>query len=137
MYNYEDSYEETGIDENVVQDALFGMLCGDWDTALEILPGPSTFRGRCDEQRHGLVLPPARQLRVSRSPSCRAGDTARLTMALGTGREALTQIRASRKPHRFQTANIQQEAISHVHHLRFQIRRPPARRGHHPRHVPE
>ena len=37
MYNYEDSYEETGIDENVVQDALFGMLCGDWsveDTAL-------------------------------------------------------------------------------------------------------
>ena len=38
MYDYEDSYEETGIDENVVQDALFGMLCGDWsveDTALE------------------------------------------------------------------------------------------------------
>ena len=25
MYDYEDSYEETGIDESVVQDALFGI----------------------------------------------------------------------------------------------------------------
>ena len=46
MYDYEDSYEETGIDESVVQDALFGMLCGDWaveDTALESCR-VSTFR---------------------------------------------------------------------------------------------
>ena len=46
LYDYEDSYEETGIDENVVQDALFGMLCGDWsveDTALESCR-VSTFR---------------------------------------------------------------------------------------------
>ena len=57
--NYEDSYEETGIDENVVQDALFGMLCGDWaveDTALESCR-VSTFRDAgvmCNDA--GLVL---------------------------------------------------------------------------------
>ena len=59
MYNYEDSYEETGIDEGVVQDALFGMLCGDWaveDTALESCR-VSTFRDAgvmCNDA--GLVL---------------------------------------------------------------------------------
>ena len=65
MYDYEDSYEETGIDENVVQDALFGMLwrgLGGRGHRFGILPGQHLPRRGRDVQRRRPGTPHARRL---------------------------------------------------------------------------
>ena len=113
MYDYEDSYEETGIDENVgagrLRDALrTGSI---EDTALESCR-VSTFGDAGVMSNDATWCSACPTAPSFRSPSCRAGDTACLTMALAQAETLSNRSVAEAAPASKYTRAYSKEAIS-------------------------